>query len=643
MNKDYKSTSNPPSDTDTFSDLKGECHFDSRIDAVMEFVTREQLMDTALWHRFAEQFRVRTDSVDAGWRGEYWGKMMRGGCFVYSYTKDAALYDVLTESVKDILSTEDPEGRISSYTKEKEFIGWDIWSRKYVMLGLQYYLEICEDPALAHRIVGVMCTQADYLIARIGPKAEGKKPITVATNHWRGLNSSSILEPIVGLYRLTGREDYLSFAKYIVDEGCTSVVNIFRLALENDFKPYQYPITKAYEMISCFQGLLEYYRITGEAWMRQAILNFADAVLDTDFTVIGCSGCSSELFDHSSVRQSNPDNPTVMQETCVTVTLMAFFHQLMRLTGNGKYADAFERSFYNAYLGSVNTEHQIDEAAIRDRENIIAEPMPFDSYSPLTAGVRGNGIGGFKIMSDRHYYGCCACIGAYGIGLYPRMAFMRARDGFVINAYGRGSISCDGMQIVVDGNYPAEGNVKISVCSTIKKPVTLYFRVPAWSKNTVITVNGEIVSGQKNGYIAVSRVWANDQVAVSLDITVRATHTEPYGSQILMNKVIWGQNYMVSTFDREHPEAKNMVSLSWGPIALAVDENMGYDALGIYPIAQTEDGTVQALATQSSRGDCIMEKEILLKDGRTVTLVDYASAGKRWNNGRKIAVWLRVK
>ena len=156
---------------------------------------------------------------------------------------------------------------------------------------------------------------------------------------------------MVRLYSLTKNERYLDFATYLVEAGGLDIANIFRLAYENNFKPYQYPITKAYETISCFEGLLEYYRVTGIHWHKTAVVNFADAILETDFTVVGSCGCSFEFFDHSAVRQANT-NVEFAQETCVTVTLMKFLFQVSLLTGDPKYVDAFERSLYNAYFGA---------------------------------------------------------------------------------------------------------------------------------------------------------------------------------------------------------------------------------------------------------------------------------------------------
>ena len=78
-----------------------------------------------------------------------------------------------------------------------------------MLLGMQYYLEICQDEEFKETIVKSMCRQVDYLISKIGDPEDGKILITKATRHWRGLNSASILEPIVRLYRLTKEKKIL--------------------------------------------------------------------------------------------------------------------------------------------------------------------------------------------------------------------------------------------------------------------------------------------------------------------------------------------------------------------------------------------------------------------------------------------------
>lgn len=190
------------------------------IDSTFNFVYNAQLKRPELWKRFVNQFREDAD-YDGGWRGEYWGKMMRGASLVYQYTRNEELYDLLKETVKDMINSSDETGRISSYAVHHEFEAWDLWCRKYVLLGMEYFLEICTDDEFKKSIINSMCKQLDYIISKIG-KGEGKKEITSATRHWRGLNSSSILEPVVRLYNLTGEKRYFDFAEYIVKTGCKS-------------------------------------------------------------------------------------------------------------------------------------------------------------------------------------------------------------------------------------------------------------------------------------------------------------------------------------------------------------------------------------------------------------------------------------
>ena len=453
--------------TDTFFiDRNNQYTYEGIMKEAFAFVEKEQLLRPELWARFADQFRDDAD-FENGWRGEYWGKMMRGACFVYSATRNDQLYQCLAETVEDMLQKADETGRISSYGKSHEFNGWDIWCRKYVLLGMQYFLEICKDEELREKLIASMRGQMDYIMENIG---DGKIPICAASNNWRGLNSCSILEPVVRLYSLTKEQRYLDFASYIVNIGGTSVANLFALAIQDGLYPYQYPITKAYEMMSCFEGLIEYYRVTGIEKYKTAVINFANKILESDFTVIGSSGCTHELFDHSTVRQANTTNGATAQETCVTVTLMKFLHQVLLLTGDSKYADAIE-----------------------------------------------------------------------------------------------------------------------------------------------------------------------------LDMRTQAIFPTPYGTDVLMNQVIWHENYIVPTFDREDPLAKHHIALRRGPLMLAQDARLGYSTDEPVEICVDESGFVDVHPCEDEVYPHIVAVNVPLKDGSFMPVTDYASAGKLWTEESKMAVWMLTK
>lgn len=631
-----------------FVDYNNEYSYTGFIDEAIKYIENFQLLREDLWIRFVQQFREDAD-YEGGWRGEYWGKMMRGACFTYSYTKNPELYNILTKTVCEMLDSADEYGRISSYGIDHEFEAWDIWSRKYVLLGMQYFIEICDDMELCKRITESMCSQVDYIMGKIGD-GEGKIQITKATRHWRGLNSSSLLEPIVRLYNITNEQKYLDFAEYIVNCGGTDVVNIFELAYNNKLYPYQYPITKAYEMISCFEGLLEYYRVVGNERYKTAIINFADRILESDFTIIGCCGCTHELFDNSTVRQANTTNGVIMQETCVTVTLMKFFYQLTLLTGDPKYSDAFEISMYNAYLGSINTERVIEPTIKQEYPELDIEPLPFDSYSPLTAGTRGNGIGGFKVMSDNHYYGCCACIGSAGSGLIPKMALLTTENGVAVNMYIDGEMKTKtpiGKELVIKTTtkYPVCGKIHVEIDIESIESFEVLVRNPYWSKSTKVSVNGELIE-TNDGYIKINREWqAGDCIDIEFDMRTKALRPIPYGSQILMNEVIWGANYMVSTYDEEDPIAKNHIALQRGPIILAQENRLGYSVDEPIEINVDIDDYVDVTFPESDIApyNHILEVCVPLKDGRKMHVTDYSSAGKLWTEESKMAAWMLTK
>lgn len=604
--------------------------FEGAADRAARFFQETQLSDTALWAKFADQFRARWDSRNNGWRGEYWGKMMRGGALVCGYTGDGGLYDVLTASVEDMLTTADPDGRVSSYERSGEFDGWDIWSRKYVMLGCEYYLEICRDGALRERVLAFLKGLADCVLAAFGP---GKRDLLLASRHWRGMNSASILEPMARLYRLTGEARYLDFASYIVKSGGAYGRNIFEMAYENRLAPYQYGTSKAYEMTSCFEGLLEYYEATGIEKYRVAAENYGRALLATEVSVIGSCGVTHELFDHTRTRQTVKVDG-VMQETCVTVTWMKFCARLLALTGDSRFADEMERSFYNAYLGALNTERR--ECRPRDTdvppEALRPTFLPADSYSPLTPGKRGQMVGGAQRLPDDSYYGCCACISAAGAGIFLRNAVVADGGTVTVNFFERGEASFDvdgvPVRLRMETAYPLEGEIALEIRA--ERPVRFLLKVrnPGWADGP-------------GGYVLYEREWSEDRIGLSFDMPLRIHRPEHWDRDVIYTNAVYDENGRVIALPKEvvhAPEEDGYAAVTRGPLVLAADSRTGKSADS--PFRIRADG-VRAEPCIAEGVPCMLRYDFPDGRGGTFALVDYASAGKDWQT--VIAAWLPVE
>ena len=585
------------------------------------FFQEEQLKDRILWKKFVDQFRAHADTANHGWRGEYWGKMMRGGVLVYEFTKNEDLYDVLTESVRDMMTVAESDGRVSTYDCEVEFNGWDMWSRKYVILACEYYLDICRDESLRREVISFIRGCADYIIEHVGQE-ELKKPITETSKNWLGMNSCSILEPVVKLYRLTGDKKYLDFAEYIVDEGGAKGINIFELAYRNEVYPYQYGVAKAYEMMSCFEGLLEYYYATGIEKYKTAVINFANAIIDSEISVIGCSGITHELFDHTSNRQTVRYEGE-SQETCVTVTWMKFCARLLALTGESKFADCMEQSFYNAYLSTLNVEHN-ESTNVNERAKGAATVytfIPADSYSPLLAKRRGTPIGGFQFLPDGSYYGCCACIASAGVGMFAKSIITSDEEGITVNFFESGTYTLQygGATVIIkqETNYPLEGKIKLSISTSTPISFKLRVRIPAWSG--------------KSGYDMFEREWSEDEVTVDYPMELRTQLPKSWDEDLI---------YVPGAYTARHKdEEDNYIALFRGPITLAADSRSGKAADSVFdfePVGEVcEDHEIV------DGVPCLLKMRFTDKSGKDFYLVDYSSAGKDWQT--EIAAWLRTK
>ncbi len=596
----------------------GAARYSGAADDYVKFTMEHQLMNADTWADFVRVFRADSDVETGAWRCEYWGKMMRGAVLTYIYNKDEALYRVLEDTVLDLLSTQREDGRFSTYPANNQLFGWDMWGRKYVLTGMLHFVRICKDEVLKERILAALCRHADAILESVG-EGEGKIAITATSSFWGGVNSCSILEPMVDLYTFTGEQRYLDFARYILSTGGCKDGDLIVLALAGEVMPYQYPEVKAYETMSFFEGVLAYYQVTGERDYLAAVQRFVEAVAETDITVIGCSGCTHELFDHSSVRQTLY-SVGIMQETCVTVTWMRLMARLHLLTGAAKYLDCLEHSAFNALYGSVNIYmNQQLRSFDRGRRKMYVDGLPFDSYSPLYYGRRGVGIGGYQAFSFGGYYGCCACIAAAGIALVPLCAALQSEDGVVLNLYMSGQVtfaapSGQAVTLTATTTYPKALDYVARVSLAQPEAFSVRLRVPAFCENVCIAVNGERVNTTAaDGYVSLRRVWCDgDELTVTTDFTLRTLSIE------------------------------GRTAFMYGPLTLARDEGKEEGEVSLTEPIKLADGLAYTLE-EEQEGECVRLHVERAEGKESLLLTDYASCGKRWLDVKnRLTVWLNI-
>ncbi|HMI01740.1 MAG TPA: beta-L-arabinofuranosidase domain-containing protein [Pedobacter sp.] len=227
-----------------------------------------------------EPFKHRNET--SLWQSEFWGKWFTSAVLAYMYHPTAELKKKLDDAVTGLIATQTEEGYIGNYKKENLLQQWDIWGRKYCMLGLLDYHHLTGDKKSLKAARDV----ADNLMDDL-KKVDG---IIVTKGNYRGMAASSVLEPVCLLYKATKDKKYLDFAEEIVRQWETPQgPHLISNAGVDVSKRFPKPVNwyspeqgqKAYEMMSCYEGLLELYRLTGIPEYKTAVEKTWQNIYDT--------------------------------------------------------------------------------------------------------------------------------------------------------------------------------------------------------------------------------------------------------------------------------------------------------------------------------------------------------------------------
>ena len=540
--------------------------------------------------------------------GEMVGKAIRTNALMYRYTRDEELRDLTKDVVYSLIGTMKPNGSISCTAVENQPGGTDgdIWERKYVLLALsQYYLDVDQDP----KVLDAMEKEAASVMTQIGPQTGVSiKDFGWSDNH---IESSTILEPIMRLYYITGKQEYLDYAAYIVDCGGGLGKNMFQAVRDGDpLTSVGQPYPKAYEMTSLWEGLVEYYRATGDPVLLETIEKYFRSVKENEITIIGNGGADvywpkvcGEAWSNTAVEQTNP-SVVRMMETCVGVTWIKYCSQYLRLTGDPSAVDAIEKYIYNGLLGAMRP----------DGKGF--------SYVNLLNGEKVTNYGwGWNF--DGLPVTCCNLNGPTGLAYIPYVAVMQDAEGPVVNLYNAGKAVAktakgDEVVLTVDSQFPRGNEVKISVDPSVAGKFSVRLYMPTWSPDTYVEVNGKAVRGVKPGeYLAISRRWKKgEMIRIVFDFRAR-----------LIDAPKGGRN----------PEGEFFQAVQWGPIVLARDENIDPDYNKPVQVVADENGEVKVKQVTPERPGTRMQF-VVPTTGGDIKMVDYSSVDC-WK-GSHIQTWL---
>ena len=525
------------------------------------------------------------------WAGEFAGKYLTSCVLACRLSDDPALREVTARFVRDLIATQADDGYLGPFPDKRLMARWDLWGHYHCMLGLcLWYRDTGDADALraATRAADLLC--ATFLDTGKRVYDAGSNEMNMAVIHALGL-----------LYRETKNEPYLRLMREIEQDWQKPPAGDYHRMALRGVEFYQTPKPR-WESLHPMLGLAELYRITGEASYRQALLHWWWSIFHTDVHNYG--GFSTNEQAVGNPFQSGPI------ETCCTVAWMTLSVEALRLSGDSRIADALELATWNAVLGY---EHPSGRWCTYD--------TPMDGKRVASAHQIV-----FQSRPGTPELNCCSVNGPNGLGLLGQWSVLGGTNGLYLNYYGPGKTKVqleDGQawSFLQTMDYPRIGTVEIEVRPPQATALPLFVRVPEWSKETKVAVNGVAVEKVVPGiYLKIDRTWKpGDKVKLELDLRLRALRGDQhvrFNTSLLRGPLLLAFDQKYNAMDPADMPELDLAALPLEPLS-ADDPIMKARPLG--PIA--------AFATQAA-------------EGKRVVLCDFGSAGAY---GTLYRSWLPVR
>lgn len=326
------------------------------------------------------------------------------------------------------------------------------------------------------------------------------------------------------LYVVTGKKEYLDFAKYLLDmRGKTSFTTEYsqshKPVLEQD-EAVGHAVRAAY----MYSGMADVAALTGDSSYIKAIDRIWENIVGKKLYITGGIGATN----HGEAFGKNYELPNMSAycETCAAIGNVYLNYRLFLLHGESKYYDVLERTLYNGLISGVSLEG-----------DGFFYPNPLESVGQ---------------HQRKAWFGCACCPSNVSrfIPSVPGYVYAVKNEILYVNLFmsNDSEIEVEGkkVQLIQTTNYPWNGDVRIDVTPKRKQEFNLKIRIPGWVLGDVvpsdlysysdskqlsyeIKVNGQPVESQlENGYFTIHRKWQKgDNVEIHFDMEPRIVKAHP--------------------------------------------------------------------------------------------------------------------
>ncbi|MNK47157.1 Non-reducing end beta-L-arabinofuranosidase [compost metagenome] len=445
---------------------------------------------------------------------------------------------------------------------------------------------------------------------------------------------------VVEMYRTTKDPRYLELAKHLIaikgkiDDGTDD--NQDRIPFLQQTKAMGHAVRANY----LYAGVADLYAETGKDSLLKTLNLMWDDINQHKMYITG--GCGS-LYDGTSPdgtsynpaevqkihqafgRDYQLPNFTAHNETCANIGNVLWNWRMLQISGDAKYADVMELALHNSVLSGISL----------DGKNFLyTNPLAQSNDLPFKQ----------RWSKDRVPYialsNCCPPNVVRTIAEVSDYAYSVSDKGLWFNLYGGNNLSttlADGSKVSLtqETDYPWDGKIKITMKESAGKAYSIFLRIPAWTHDAKISINGkaEQIQAVPGTYAEINRVWKKgDRIDLNLPMEAVLIEANPLVEEN-RNQVAVKRGPVVYCLESTDLPGKSIFN-AFVPASTKFEaQTMDIDGARVMALT----GTAKIVAPNSWKN--VLYKPIDDKNtATTLKLVPYFAWGNRGHS--EMSVWL---
>jgi DUF1680 family protein len=258
----------------------------------------------------------------------------------------------------------------------------------------------------------------------------------------------------------------------------------------------------AYSHVNTFSSAAAAHETTGDPGYLDTIRNAFDYLQRQQCYATGGYGPNERLvaLDGSLGRALETRSDTC-ETSCGSWAGFKLSRYLLRLTGEARYGDWIERLLYNGVGAAL----------------------------PITEGGRSFYYGDYRLGGGMKVYNwdtytCCSGTYIQNLAEYHNLIYFEDDDGLYVNLFLPSEVSFRGLTMTQETRYPDADTTTLSMRTEAPKTFSLRFRVPSWTSNVSVRVNGRgvPVDARPGTWATLRRAWSSgDKVEIRIPLTLR--------------------------------------------------------------------------------------------------------------------------